>query len=306
MLGYLFLLSLLAGTAYSGCPNGWVKNSGSCYYFNADPTTFSKAAGTCRTLRSSLFVLPASRDENYFVGNNVKYSGTWVANVRPDETRQTSGGYDNYDSATNKDPAFDDFSYMYPRQWQNGDCSLKKGFICELAPFPAAGCDPLLGLKPAGTLKCFRIFPESQVTYGEAQAACLTKVAGKLLVVDSLTTQTAVANEMKLVVMNPTLQRTTKDFWIGLSRPNRDGSFQWQDGTPQANAVNDWWDGNQSPSTAGDCAYMFPSKWATISSDSARENTTLGVVCKGGMGSMTVSNVASVFSTLTNFFLSFF
>ncbi|CAG0897940.1 unnamed protein product [Darwinula stevensoni] len=310
MLGYLFLLSLLAGTAHSGCPNGWIKYSGSCYYFSADPTTFPKAAGVCRTSRSSLFVLPTSNDENHFVGQNVKYSGTWIANVRPDETRQVSGGYDNYDGKVS-DKYFDDYSFMYPRQWQNADCSLKKGFICEvlLPGATLALCQVIDPLLSAASTKCFRIFTESQVTYDEAVAACTTQVlggGGKLLVVDSPDTRDAVANAMKLVVMSQTVQRTTKDFWIGLRRANRDSPFVWQDGTQQSNAVNDWWDGNQNPSGDANCAFMLPSKWTTVSANDARENTTLGLVCKGSMGSMTMSNVASIFTTLTNFFRSFF
>ena len=112
MLGYLFLLSLLAGAAHGGCPNQWIKYNNNCYYFNADPTTFPKAAGVCRQLRSSFFVLPVDSNENHFLGNNVKYSGTWIANVRPDETRQVSGGYDNYDSKMTN-PFFDGETFSY-------------------------------------------------------------------------------------------------------------------------------------------------------------------------------------------------
>ena len=103
----LLLLGLLCPLVWSGCPSGFVKNGGACYYFSRDTATFAQAYPFCAQAQGSLFALPKSSDENKFFGDNTNFLATWLAVSYPlSETPPRTGeGYSNYDDANNYDPS---------------------------------------------------------------------------------------------------------------------------------------------------------------------------------------------------------
>ncbi|CAG0900922.1 unnamed protein product [Darwinula stevensoni] len=313
-MGRLLLLVVTAQVLHlvrAGCPSGWLKNGGDCYYFQGTKTTYTQAPFYCDSLGGAFFAVPRSSSENDFIGSNVKYPSTWLAAVRPiSNPRQEYGQYANYDSTTGN--VGDDYTYMYPSQWKNGNCDGKRSYICESKARVGLTCTPssyspsLLG----DTTKCFKIYYESTATFNQANDRCKSD-GGQLVVFNNEVYRQDIDKAFKDLSVTSPENFTNNQFWIGYRRGDDDNSnsasFSWLDGTTRA--VENWYPGYPTDSTNKNkvnCAYIFPSRWSTVSAfDAVVGKQERGYVCRKSVGAAQYAGSASLIGAARDFFLSF-
>ena len=74
------------------------------------------------------------------------------------------------------------------------------------------------------------------------------------------------------------------DFWIGLTRANKNADWQWIDGSPYG-IFTHWYyqPGNGAKEKRSNCACLFPSRWSTYNIDFGNLDSLtqgLGFVCR--------------------------
>ncbi|XP_052763276.1 perlucin-like [Mya arenaria] len=71
LTGFMMLLFVVSAE-YTLCPDGWMAEHGSCYYFNEVPHNFTEAQRACRDMGAHLVHIE-SIDENNFIKDRVRH-----------------------------------------------------------------------------------------------------------------------------------------------------------------------------------------------------------------------------------------
>ncbi|KAL4236481.1 hypothetical protein ACF0H5_004867 [Mactra antiquata] len=144
-----FIFGLCQGQNYDGCgcPDGWIRFRGSCYFFSyKHGMYFNDAQQTCIGMRGSLVhinnvaentflkdYLHRMKDNNYWIGlNDQTTEGVWTyvdTNEIVEYTDWAPGQPDSW-HAHNEDCAL--FYSPHNYHWDDGPCNQDLDYICEM------------------------------------------------------------------------------------------------------------------------------------------------------------------------------
>ncbi|XP_033761767.1 perlucin-like protein [Pecten maximus] len=157
LVSLLFSAVLYTEVAGWGCDRGWVPFCNHCYLFSRDTRSWYDAAYTCAALGGSLvsFDTPAELrwvkgyvtklcSGNYWTGgNDIRHEGRWVWNPTNGQTinrdcTDWASGEPNSWRGLNQDCMLLWHHRSY--QWDDEQCHLGKGYICEKYMFSEKVC----------------------------------------------------------------------------------------------------------------------------------------------------------------------
>ena len=212
------------------------------YRFEGSGLHYDQAQASCAATGGHLVVID-DEDENVFVASlggapwiglndlAVENSFSWVTGVVPSYSNWSNG--EPNDSGDHEDCAL-----TTGGNWNDGECSNLREFVCECDPARVAPPPPTCMMSPAYSQihQGRRYRSEAAATnYMAAQTSCNAE-GGHLVVVTDDTENDYVRNMI------------SENAWIGYSDTDVEGSFVWATGT--ANLFIHW--GGGQPDNSGD------------------------------------------------------
>ncbi|XP_052404337.1 macrophage mannose receptor 1b isoform X2 [Carassius gibelio] len=257
-----------------GCAPEWKNFKGKCYYMKEDMKTWTEARGYCRELGGDLasimsrqqqaFLSTLSRDEttDFWIGFSNLANGRfkWTDGSKVTFTDWAEGEprtnwhsyWAHYRHFEKKECVFmgSASSSVYGK-WVAHDCNSTHGFICsrdvdpDIAPVPTEVPKTFVNLGNSS----FKVIQEN-LTWSEANSRCEAEGA-HLASIRSLKTQAYL--EMQVY-------RSEQPLWIGLSRVQKNGYFQWANNWHMN--IEKWAPSEPRPNHP--CAYMdMDGDWKT-------------------------------------------
>jgi len=229
VINFLFLSSI-KGDDSSGCPSGWVRNSGQCYMFSTEEKSWNEADAFCRNINSGAHLVSIdSPAEHDFVFSNIN------------EWFWTGGHFSNGEWAWRDGTLVESDNWFYGQPSNKGanmcravqifstlamsPCRNQKKFICEREASTAVGdsdstsgwtgCPP--GWKNTN-VGCYKWFFTAPKTWQDAETDCMNSWGGHLI---------SIQNDAQNEFISKTLKGTV---WTG-GRRTGDG-WIWSDGNP--------------------------------------------------------------------------
>ncbi|XP_013397759.1 uncharacterized protein LOC106164412 [Lingula anatina] len=232
------------------CAPNWRLFKGNCYLFVTQEKVYKDAVAYCqRTPDGTRATLTSILDEeeqgfisNYLTG----YSWIGYDDIKTEKKWQWVDGtatttFTNWwtPSEPNNQNNEDCAELLGPNAfgksgaWNDKTCAIKRDFICKsqayvgapTTPPPTRPWSPLCGagwFYESNLNFCYQFNYDLQ-NYAQARSKCIA-LGGDLLSIGSVTEQTYVSALIS--------QQTGTDFWLGANDVNREGGWEWSDGSP--------------------------------------------------------------------------
>jgi len=225
VINFLFLSSI-KGDDSSGCPSGWVRNSGQCYMFSTEEKSWNEADAFCRNINSGAHLVsidsPAEHDfvfsniEEWFWTGGLFSNGEWTwRDGTLVESENWFYGQPSNKGGANMCRAVQIFSTLAV-----APCGKQKKFICEREDSNASSGNSNTGCPPGWKSKfgnCYKWFFTAPKTWHDAFIDCLNQGGNLISIHDD--------------AVNEFISKTVRGtVWTG-GRRTGDG-WTWSDGTP--------------------------------------------------------------------------
>ncbi|XP_052765320.1 C-type lectin domain family 10 member A-like [Mya arenaria] len=145
MLACIIGVQSVQGKTYTLCPNGWLANEGSCYWFGRidNPMVFTTAEEYCRQHNSHLVHVNNSAENDFLKDRMRQFKTSYFWMGLTDELTEGHWVWSDTDMAAifldfqpsdhahnNQDCAL--FHYGYDYTWADVECSFKTIPVCEM------------------------------------------------------------------------------------------------------------------------------------------------------------------------------